>query len=682
MRSLNVHTLSNHRDEFPSISQCESYCKTCAENFPTKHILQYHMAELHQVGIDNAARSDSSFYDTSIDTLADTSNIVQLDGVDDSTVTNSIQRVISPANTPHLLSQDKVAPYILNKTKQLNNLARDASKIDFEIEITHETNVNVHCSAGFYLSVARPAFSNISKDFKAVVSGIPIRCEETRSEKDKQGSGVNWVFWFKVALNGSDTSLSSATVHIHNTQRLIQVQGGAAIWFVENVLRERFMNESRNKKIDIAAINKTFNLLSKNLLQKGSKNHACPECLKKFQSNTKTQLCQHCNLFFHGSKQSPCMKSHRSKCSQQSRPGSHSDLLSSQVASPQTSDIPACHSILSAISQTLPDTVNMHQSLTVQPPLQAPVSTSQSVSSRPCPSYAKSSLPQSTSCAQASSASPSSGQLPAIPLVSSPKASTAVTFSLPSFSTTTVAGPLVLQTPAQSLDSTLSVAQQKRTAKKNTVHNDSRDTEIAVLKQELVIVKTKLLQSEAECKDLVRKNGILSDSIRIYQGAQNGTSPGGFSDQSSINSLPSTFIPAANPLTKTIDRLINYFLDVIAGNKPEVFGNNGHHSSQVPMFPATESNTAASPPSSTTSTAIVDTPISSGSSNGCSPPSGPPSQYSTTDPKINTNPDKAETVLLEDCSMETIDEFTEEILLPSTSSSGLRPLNCEVLTIQ
>ena len=43
-------------------------------------------------------------------------------------------------------------------------------------------------------------------------------------------------------------------MHIHNTQRLIQVQGGAAIWFVENVLKERFTNESKNKKVDITVI--------------------------------------------------------------------------------------------------------------------------------------------------------------------------------------------------------------------------------------------------------------------------------------------------------------------------------------------------------------------------------------------------------------------------------------------
>ena len=282
----------------------------------------------------------------------------------------------------------------------MNNLARDASKTDFEIEITHETNVNVHCSSGFYLSVAKPAFSSISNEFKAVVSGISLKCEETRSEKDKHGNGVNWVFWFKIALNGPDGSLSSATVHIHNTQRLIQVQGGAAIWFVENVLRERFTNESKNKKVDIANINKTFNLLSKNLLQNGSKNHACPECHKKFQSNTKTLLCQSCNLFVHGSKQSPCLRSHKSKCFQQAtQPSFSSSSANVSLISPLTTT----PIISTVVPPSLPRPVD-----------QVPVTNTVIITSETCPTVT------------------SSGSSPVITVSRTTTSSSTVTDSLPS----------------------------------------------------------------------------------------------------------------------------------------------------------------------------------------------------------------------------------------------------------
>ena len=111
---------------------------------------------------------------------------------------------------------------ILNKAKQIASLGRDANKEDFQIEITHETNVNVHCSTGFFLAVARPAFTGLSSGYTGVVGGIPVSLEELRSGKDQDGSGVNLVLKFKVSLQ-QNRSPASATVHIHNTQRMIQI---------------------------------------------------------------------------------------------------------------------------------------------------------------------------------------------------------------------------------------------------------------------------------------------------------------------------------------------------------------------------------------------------------------------------------------------------------------------------
>ena len=148
--------------------------------------------------------SDPSVSDVDPDDLEQMiQGIDDIDDLQEINYTDSERAII-----PNALPQHRVAPYILNKTKQLNNLARDSSKADFEIEITHETNVNVHCSSGFYLSVARPAFSSISNEFRTIVAGISIKCTETRSEKDRHGSGVNSVFWFKVGLNGPNADFS------------------------------------------------------------------------------------------------------------------------------------------------------------------------------------------------------------------------------------------------------------------------------------------------------------------------------------------------------------------------------------------------------------------------------------------------------------------------------------------
>ena len=85
--------------------------------------------------------------------------------------------------------------------------------------------------------------------------------------------------------------------------------------------------ESKNKKVDISNLNKTFNQMSKNLLENRKKNYTCPECKQKFKSNTKTVLCQYCKLFLHCTKQSQCLRAH--KCAQRSQ-FPHTDIAQSE----------------------------------------------------------------------------------------------------------------------------------------------------------------------------------------------------------------------------------------------------------------------------------------------------------------------------------------------------------------
>ena len=536
--------------------------------------------------------------------------------------------------------------------------------------------MNVHCSSGFYLSVAKPAFSSISNEFKAVVSGISLKCEETRSEKDKHGNGVNWVFWFKIALNGPDGSLSSATVHIHNTQRLIQVQGGAAIWFVENVLRERFTNESKNKKVDIANINKTFNLLSKNLLQNGSKNHACPECHKKFQSNTKTLLCQSCNLFLHGSKQSPCLRSHKNKCFQQAPQPSFSLSSANASLSPPTTTPPS----LSTVSEPFP----MQHHTNVPPSLPRPVVQVPVVKTVITPS-------------ETYTTATSSGQSPVITLTrATTTTTTTVTASLPSNPTPAIAGPSHVSysttqamqsypcTAASSLTNLTSTIPAKKATKKMTSSIDIKDTEISVLKQELVIVKTKLLQTEADCKDLKRKNDILADSIKIYkdESSRNNVS------SSSLLSPPLSSIPLVSEsksLIDTMNRLLNYFLDVVEKSKMTSPMKKPQYSSNVPTASTTSPSCTSPPKSSPCSTSALTLETNPGPSPDLhcftsTRDTGTP--YPNITQEVEATIENTEKVSIEDCSMETIDEFTPEILLPNDGHSDLENLNCQVLTIQ
>ena len=233
-------------------------------------------------------------------------------------------------------------------------------------------------------------------------------------------------------------------------------------------------------------------------------------------------------------------------------------------------------------------------------------------------------------------------------------------------------------------------SQTNRTARKSNSPTDVKDTEISLLKQELIIVKTKFLQLEADNKDLERKNKILSDSIRIYQGGQCGSanmsSEG--SSRNSVDSPPSLSIPvlpAASDSTlssKTLSRLINYFLNIVEQTKPENSARVDQPSNCVPTSTPTACSTATvtSPPASTPCAASLDKLHRSVSQDNAANLS----QTLSSGPVQNVEHtgDISEQVLIENCSMETIDEFTDNIEYNDTRNSELQHLNCQIPTIQ
>ena len=108
---------------------------------------------------------------------------------------------------------------------------------------------------------------------------------------------------------------------------------------------------------------------------------------------------------------------------------------------------------------------------------------------------------------------------------------------------------------------------------------DTKDVEIALLKQELVIAKTKLLQLESDKKDLERKNKILSDSIKLYNAEQTQALRDKYFADPRINQSPTVHTVSSssssstgscsNLQTDTVNRLINYFLDLIEKIAPQ-----------------------------------------------------------------------------------------------------------------
>ena len=228
--------------------------------------------------------------------------------------------------------------------------------------------------------------------------------------------------------------------------------------------------------------------------------------------------------------------------------------------------------------------------------------------------------------------------------------------------------------PALIVSSSSSTSQPP--ARKGNSARDVKDTEISLLKQELIIVKTKFLQVEADNKDLERKNKILSDSIKIYQGGQCGSTnrcsegPSGYSPPSlSIPVLPAA--PDSLLSNNTLNRLINYFLNIVEQTKPEYSARAPQPSTCVPASTPTECSiaTVISPPANTPCVP----PLAANVSETLSP--GPVQQVEHTG-------DVSEQVLIENCSMDTIDEFTDNILYNDTRNSELQHLNFQIPTIQ
>ena len=82
--------------------------------------------------------------------------------------------------------------------------------------------------------------------------------EEARVARDKNSSCSG--FFLKFLLSGPAVDgPAPLTVHLHNTQAKVQIQGGAvmpkqtiaAVWFVQSTLKDRFIELAKTKKFAI-----------------------------------------------------------------------------------------------------------------------------------------------------------------------------------------------------------------------------------------------------------------------------------------------------------------------------------------------------------------------------------------------------------------------------------------------
>lgn len=208
---------------------------------------------------------------------------------------------------------DRTVPYHINKDRQLSKIIDDADKPDIEIEVNNSAkNVNLHCNSGFYSEVALQTFAGFGVNFTKMVGTIQVKCIEHAPSLDQSQLVANLVC--KFIINQHTTQLGGVTIHLHNTTRNVQIQGGAtmpdgnsaAIWFTVNCIKPWFENLAKNKRLNIDSMNQAISALSSisSEFSVDFSSKICGKCNTKFKGKSKPFLCFYCKKYFHS--QSKC----------------------------------------------------------------------------------------------------------------------------------------------------------------------------------------------------------------------------------------------------------------------------------------------------------------------------------------------------------------------------------------
>ena len=372
------------------------HCNKCERSFNNIVLLNTHNVEHHTKSDSDPGLSPSQNYvpSHSESISAQEACIPQYDGVDDISevsdnepdnsealitilpAVNSIAKPVGSHESNHAEATKNHAtthaPYTLNKRKQITTLAKHSNLIDFNIDITSAHNTNIQCSAGFYEAVPKPALSAIYEGFRVTVSGTLVSCIESRVKKDQLGRHDNLVLRFLVATDGGTT----AVVHLHHTQQLVQVQGSASQWFVKNFLKHIFATEAESKRLVINNLNKVFEAAGRGLdKQIDIDSESCTHCGIKFRKNSKPAICGNCTGSFHNTKQNKCFLSHNCRTS-----GANPTLSATHSSSPT----PTLHGTNTVGAAPISTSRISSMAVTFVPSSRATATTTTSCMSIPC----------------------------------------------------------------------------------------------------------------------------------------------------------------------------------------------------------------------------------------------------------------------------------------------------------
>ena len=222
-------------------------------------------------------------------------------------------------------SNTRSTSYAMNPDYLVSRLVRDAN-LDYDIlceQNCNGQNVNVKCSSGFYLAIAKPTLSSISEGHSLSVQGIIATLSSSTTDTiDINGLVENRLL--KISLKTATVptcSLGTLSIHLRHSTRLVQIQASfmmpdstmAPVWFVENVLLPMFKERGNVSSKHIQGINNA--ILALNTIPNQDKplsdapsTKSCGGCLKLFKGKACPVPCTTCAKFFH---KTTCWKSHQ-----------------------------------------------------------------------------------------------------------------------------------------------------------------------------------------------------------------------------------------------------------------------------------------------------------------------------------------------------------------------------------
>ena len=328
------------------------------------------------------------------------------------------------------------------------------------------------------------------------------------------------------------------------------------VWFTKNVLQNIFQNLAKAKAVDISEFNNSLKTLSTSQSNPVVQTQ-CSLCWK--HPNTEMTKCKECANTFHTLN---CIKVHVSSEHGMSTPTSQSILTATSTRS-----VPPLLPLYSP--PAIPGPSGNSNILSPPCSTSSPTATVSVTNSAPTPTHCygcknafhrKSVLSLCHKCTKVFHKTTCMKKHVCTQSLS-------ISSALPPISSTSIVPTSSLDPTAPPFSAPTESTKTKRHRKADcSPPTTPQEAEIRLLKQELVIAKTKIVELDSEKKELLRKVTVYSETVRILEQGQNQALREKYSSSSSINTHTPPFSQSPHSSTvshSTMDRVINHLIDTI-----------------------------------------------------------------------------------------------------------------------